>query len=87
MRRMEPQLRSGAFSAIQDHPRLKDLNPNTSGEIHATCQGIPNLLIRWGLLTSPNDLAVCLFLPRAGSVENGFDLRLCVAPIGLYNTK
>ena len=46
---------------------------------------MPNLLIRLCSLTSPNNLAVCLFLPGAGSMENGFHVRLCVAPIGFYN--
>ena len=44
-----------------------------------------NLLIRFGSLTSLNDLAVQVFLPRDCSMENSFELRICVALIGSYN--
>jgi hypothetical protein len=50
MRRIEPQLLYDRthFSAVQAYKGVLDqaLNvyPNTSGEIHARCQGMPNLL-------------------------------------------
>lgn len=43
------------------------------------------LLIRLGSLTSPNNLAVQVFFPRDGSMENSFGLRICMALSGLHN--
>ena len=60
---------------------------NILGEIYGTRRGIVNLLllIRLDSLTSLNILAVCLLLPRAGSMDDGFDPRQCVAPVWSYN--
>jgi hypothetical protein len=61
------------------------LSPNTLGKIYGASQGILNLLIRLGSLTPPNNLAGRLVLPRAGSMENVFEVPLCVAPARFYN--
>jgi hypothetical protein len=46
---------------------------------------VPNLLICLDFLIPSNNLAGRLVLPRAGSMENGFELPLCVAPTRFYN--
>jgi hypothetical protein len=67
---------------LSQHPCL---NSNTSGEIYESRRGIPNLLIRLGSLTFLNNLAACLVLPRAASLENSIRVQLCVGPTRFYN--